>query len=193
MWWQGSNWCQDNIIIICQNWYRWWLGKVHYLKQRWRSNIWHHQTTMSTGIHMVCLPIFLWVTSHARGNHIHDYSGTSGVTPKNEDKADDTIKNFNLNLKLTHQTITKSSVDILWDILRVHSGYGLCQWEKALHCNAFSHWLSPYPKWSLHTVNAIDYPYTGIYTGIPDMASCKLRHMISKGHCLAFWQHGYHT
>ena len=31
-----------------------------------------------------------------------------------------------------------------------HSGYGLGQSEKALHCNAFSHWLSPCPEWSLH-------------------------------------------
>ena len=34
---------------------------------------------------------------------------------------------------------------------RDHSGYGLGQWEKALHSNASSHWLSPYPEWSLHT------------------------------------------
>ena len=27
---------------------------------------------------------------------------------------------------------------------RDHSGYGLGQWEKALHSNASSHWLSPY-------------------------------------------------
>ena len=27
-----------------------------------------------------------------------------------------------------------------WD----HSGYGFSQWEKALHSNASSHWLSPY-------------------------------------------------
>ena len=26
-------------------------------------------------------------------------------------------------------------------------GYGLSQWGEALLCNAFSHWLSPYPKW----------------------------------------------
>ena len=32
-----------------------------------------------------------------------------------------------------------------WD----HSGYGLSQWEKALLCNAFSHWPSPYSDWSL--------------------------------------------
>ena len=31
-----------------------------------------------------------------------------------------------------------------------HSGYGLGQWEEALLCNAFSHWPSPYPEWSLY-------------------------------------------
>ena len=33
--------------------------------------------------------------------------------------------------------------------IRDHYGYGLGQWEKALHNNAFSHWLSPCPEWSL--------------------------------------------
>ena len=52
-----------------------------------------------------------------------------------------------------------------WD----HSGYGLGQWEEALHwyglsqweeallCNAFSHWPSPYPEWSLWNVCIIMY------------------------------------
>ena len=30
---------------------------------------------------------------------------------------------------------------------RDHSGYGLGQWEKVVHSNAFFHWLSPYPEW----------------------------------------------
>ena len=30
-----------------------------------------------------------------------------------------------------------------------HSQYQLSQWEKALHSNASSHWLSPYPECSL--------------------------------------------
>ena len=30
-----------------------------------------------------------------------------------------------------------------------HSEYGLSQWEKALHNNASSYWLSPYLAWSL--------------------------------------------
>ena len=32
---------------------------------------------------------------------------------------------------------------------RNHSGYGLGQWEEALHSNASSHCPSPYPEWSL--------------------------------------------
>ena len=32
---------------------------------------------------------------------------------------------------------------------RDHSGYGLSQWEEALLSNAFSHWPSTYPEWSL--------------------------------------------
>ena len=32
---------------------------------------------------------------------------------------------------------------------RNHSGYGLSQWDKALLCIAFYHWLSTYPEWSL--------------------------------------------
>ena len=30
---------------------------------------------------------------------------------------------------------------------RDHSGYGLGQWQTALHCNAACHWLSPCPEW----------------------------------------------
>ena len=37
-----------------------------------------------------------------------------------------------------------------WEMALHHSGYGLGQWEKALHGNAFSHWPSPYPEWSLY-------------------------------------------
>ena len=36
---------------------------------------------------------------------------------------------------------------------RVHSGYGLSQWEKALLCSALSHWLSRYPEWYQRIVN----------------------------------------
>ena len=32
-----------------------------------------------------------------------------------------------------------------------HSRYGLSQWETTLHCNVVSHWLGPYPQWSLST------------------------------------------
>ena len=31
--------------------------------------------------------------------------------------------------------------------------YGLHQWEEALLCNASSHWLSPYPEWSLNNAS----------------------------------------
>ena len=33
-------------------------------------------------------------------------------------------------------------------LYRGNSGYELSQWE-TLHCNVVSHWLSPYPEWSL--------------------------------------------
>ena len=33
--------------------------------------------------------------------------------------------------------------------LRGSFGYGLSQWETTLHCNGVSHWLNPYPEWSL--------------------------------------------
>ena len=39
---------------------------------------------------------------------------------------------------------------------RDRAGYGLCQWEKAVHSNAPSHWLSPYPEWP-RTVEYIPY------------------------------------
>ena len=39
-----------------------------------------------------------------------------------------------------------------------HSGYGLSQWDLKLHCNVFSHWLSPYTEWSLSTKPMIYIP-----------------------------------
>ena len=33
---------------------------------------------------------------------------------------------------------------------RDHSGYLLSHWEMILQCEVFSHWLSPYWKWSLY-------------------------------------------
>ena len=33
---------------------------------------------------------------------------------------------------------------------RDQSGYGLSKWKKASHSNSSSHWLSPYPEWSLY-------------------------------------------
>ena len=43
----------------------------------------------------------------------------------------------------------------LWrhgNVIRVHPGYGLSQWEEALICNALSYWSSPYSEWSLITL-----------------------------------------
>ena len=34
---------------------------------------------------------------------------------------------------------------------RDHSGYGFGQWEPTLQSNVGSHWLSPYPEWSLYS------------------------------------------
>ena len=33
----------------------------------------------------------------------------------------------------------------------IYSGFELSQWETTLHCNVVSHWLSPYPEWSLQS------------------------------------------
>ena len=38
--------------------------------------------------------------------------------------------------------------------LRDHPWYGLSQWEMSLHCNIISHWLKPYPEWSLNLIQA---------------------------------------
>ena len=35
---------------------------------------------------------------------------------------------------------------VIMSLTRDHSGYGLGQWEKALHSNASSQWLNPCPK-----------------------------------------------
>ena len=36
---------------------------------------------------------------------------------------------------------------------RDHSGYGLSQWKETLHSKVSFHWLSPYPEWSLTSIN----------------------------------------
>ena len=41
-------------------------------------------------------------------------------------------------------------------VFRYRSGDGLAQWEEALHSKASSHWLSPYPEWSLGVVTNYD-------------------------------------
>ena len=52
-----------------------------------------------------------------------------------------------------------------------HSGYGLSQWEKALLCNAFSHWLSTYPEWSSYRSHCSPIPQKGIVTPIAPSSS----------------------
>ena len=51
--------------------------------------------------------------------------------------------------------------DIVWDRCFLstsnmdedyRSGYGLDQWEKALHSNVSFHWPSPYPEWTIVAV-----------------------------------------
>ena len=39
----------------------------------------------------------------------------------------------------------------MWEpcLSRDHTGHGHSQWETIFQCNIFSHWLSPYPEWSL--------------------------------------------
>ena len=37
-----------------------------------------------------------------------------------------------------------------WGNVRDYSVYGLSQWETSLHCNIFSHWLTPFTEWSLN-------------------------------------------
>ena len=49
------------------------------------------------------------------------------------------------------QCWSSSLTNVCISIPRDHSGYGLCQWEELLLCNASSHWQSPLPEWSLHT------------------------------------------
>ena len=51
---------------------------------------------------------------------------------------------------------------LTWD----HSGYGLSQWEKALYINTSSHWLSPYPEWSMVIPQGI-LLYPGLWCKFP--------------------------
>ena len=46
-------------------------------------------------------------------------------------------------------------------VFRDHSGYGLSQWEMMLQCNMVSHYLSPYPEWSLCVTSSqtINFPW----------------------------------
>ena len=57
-------------------------------------------------------------------------------------------------------------------VCRDHSGYGLSQWEMMLHCNT-SHWLSPYPEWSLVCTiprnSQVDWPMDSPHKGSIDV------------------------
>ena len=44
--------------------------------------------------------------------------------------------------------------DIISPITEIIMGMGLSQWETALLGNGVSHWLSPYPEWFLHNLEA---------------------------------------
>ena len=48
-----------------------------------------------------------------------------------------------------NQTCHRSQQLRIWKPSRGHSGFGLSQWEEALHSNASSDWPSPYLEWSL--------------------------------------------
>ena len=47
--------------------------------------------------------------------------------------------------------------ELMFKEIRDHSGHGLSQWEKVLHNNAFSHWLSPYPELSWKFIKIFDW------------------------------------
>ena len=50
---------------------------------------------------------------------------------------------------LQHICVVVTSLYVCTQLFRDHSGYGLCQWEEALLCDAFSHWLNQYPECSV--------------------------------------------
>ena len=58
----------------------------------------------------------------------------------------------NRHLVLRQQVHTCTPVNLPGYNFKDHSGYGFDQWEEALRSNASSHWLSPYPEWSLKCV-----------------------------------------
>ena len=92
----------------------------------------------------------------------------NSITPtfRPEPKATDICQRGNMqNLGITHFKWFLASLDNLMikylihrfgtpakmsALSRAHCGYALSKWETALHCNVVSHWLSPYPDWSLH-------------------------------------------
>ena len=64
-------------------------------------------------------------------------------------------------------TNLKRSLINALDLIRNHFGYGLSQWETTLHSNVVSHWLTPYPEWSLFVYQlAVEWGGWSFYTEI---------------------------
>ena len=66
-----------------------------------------------------------------------------------------------------------------------HSVYGLSQWNSALQCHVFSHWLCPYTEWSLNLC-IIDLRYWQKYIKSVKIINDSQRGVIA-GHNGAFW------
>ena len=59
------------------------------------------------------------------------------------------IQDVNTYLSSGKCNTTNAKSGLIYGKLRDYSGYGLGWWEKALHSNGSSHWLSPNSEWSL--------------------------------------------
>ena len=71
---------------------------------------------------------------------------------RNKTKHNKTVSGIILSMGLANerQCYNVTSALIGWaHTQNDHCGYGLSQWETMLQCNVGSHWLSPYPEWSL--------------------------------------------
>ena len=53
------------------------------------------------------------------------------------------------NIGVYGKSIGEAEPNALSAMIRDHSVYAPSQWETALQCNAVSHWLDAYTKWSL--------------------------------------------
>ena len=73
-----------------------------------------------------------------------------------EKKVENIIFPFNV-LCQTHDAnhlhmLTQMTINFAGSQNRNQSGYGISQWETTLHNDVVSHWLSPYPQWSLENL-----------------------------------------